>query len=326
MKRILISGVAGLIGSHLADAMLKQGYLVTGLDNLSSGRIDNIAHARKNSRFVFRRADVANRDGLRRAVKGRRFDIVVHMAASKKIGQTGSSLKVLRNNLDSTVNMLDIAKRDNAKFIFASTSDVYGRSKDLPFNEEGDCVIGPSYIKRWAYAISKLYCESLVFAYRYEYGLKVVVLRYFGCFGSRANFGPSGGHVPLFIKKALNGRTIEIHGSGTQTRSMGHIDDIVRGTITAIENDRAAGEIINIGSDEEMSVKDSAMVIVETAKKMGKARSAKIRHIPMKTVFGAYKEISRRVPDLRKAGALLGYKPEIAFREAVRIVVREMAG
>ena len=221
MRKVLISGIFALIGRHLADKMLEAGYLVTGLDNLSTGRLDNIKNALKYDRFIFKKADIGNSAILKKAIKGLKFDVIVHMAASKKIGEADSSLKVLTNNLNSTVNMLDIAKECRAKFIFASTSDVYGCSTDLPFKEDGKCVIGPSYVKRWSYAMSKLYCENLVFSYSYEYGLKVVVLRYFGCFGSRSNYGPSGGHVPLFIRRALNGQTIEIHGDGKQTRSMG---------------------------------------------------------------------------------------------------------
>lgn len=327
MKRVLISGVCGLIGSHLADKMLEAGYSVTGLDDLSAGRMANIKDALKDRRFLFRKSDVSDKTALKNAVRNLKFDIVAHMAASKKPAEADSSLKVIKNNLDSTVNMLDIAKRDRAKFIFASTSDVYGRSRDLPFREDGDCVIGPSYIKRWSYAISKLYCENLVFSYSYEYGMKAVVLRYFGCFSARANPGPSGGHVPLFIKRAFAGKEIIIHGDGRQTRSMGYVGDVIEGTLAAIENNNAVGEIINIGTNEEMSVEDSAKIIIKAAKKVSyKAKNTRIKYIPMKKVFGDYREIPRRVPDLKKAKKLLGYEPTVSFKKAVEIVVREMAG
>lgn len=326
MKRVLISGVAGLIGSHLADRMLAEGYSVVGLDDLSAGRRGNIRQALKSKRFVFRRADVSDAARLARAIRGKHFDIVVHLAASKKIGESGSSLKVLKNNYDSTVNMLEAARRNKAKFIFASTSDVYGVSKDLPFREDGDSVIGPSHIKRWSYAMSKLHGEHLAFAYSQQYGIPVVVIRYFGCFSARSNHGPSGGHVPLFIRQALDGGTIVIHGDGRQTRSMGSVDDVARATLLAIENKKAAGQIINIGTDEEISVRDSARIIIGVAKRFSKkAKRAGIRHIPMKKVFGDYKEISRRVPDLSKARRLLGYRPTVSFRKAVEQAAKEMA-
>ena len=325
MKRVLISGTAGLIGSHLTDKMLEEGYKVIGVDNMSAGRMSNLKTALKNRNFTFKRADISDMKDVSRKLKGLKFDIVVHMAASKKIGESGSSLKVLTNNLESTINMLELARKQKAKFIFASTSDVYGVSTDLPFREDGNVVLGPSYIKRWSYAVSKLYCEHLVFAYHHDLGLPVVVLRYFGCFGSRSNYGPSGGHVPMFIKKALDGETITIHGDGKQTRSMAYVDDVVDGTFLAIKNDKAIGNIINIGSNEEINVKNTAAMILTIAKKLSdKAVKSKVEYIPMKKVFGDYKEISRRVPDLSKAKRILGYRPVTTFRRAVEVTAADM--
>lgn len=327
MKKVLISGVCGLIGSHLADEMLRKGYRVTGVDDLSAGRMDNIRKALGNKNFVFKKLDITNPKKLSSAFKGARFDIVVHMAASKKIGESGSSLKVLTNNVDSTLALLELARKHKAKFIFASTSDVYGVSEDLPFREDGNIVLGPSYIKRWSYAASKLYCEHLVFAYHHDFGMPVVVLRFFGCFSSKSNYGPSGGHVPMFINEALRGGVITIHGDGAQTRSMTHVSDIVRGTMSAIEHNKAVGQIINIGTDEEISVRDSANMILKTARQISeRADKAKIKYIPMKKVFGDYKEIRRRVPDLSKARKMLGYKPAISFRKAIEITAADMAG
>lgn len=325
MKRALITGVAGLIGSHLADKMLENGYSVTGVDDLSAGRLNNLRTALENRKFRFMRFDASRKAEVVKKLGASKFDVVVHLAASKKIGEAGSSLKVLTNNLDSTVNMLELARKNKAKFIFASTSDVYGVSADLPFREDGDVVLGPSYIKRWSYAVSKLYCEHLVFAYHHDLGMPVVVLRYFGCFSSRSNYGPSGGHVPMFIKRALDGKNIVIHGDGSQTRSMTHVSDVVKGTFLAIESKKAVGQIINIGSDEEISVKGSADIILGIAKKLSpKAGKVKLEYVPMKDVFGDYKEIRRRIPSLKKAGELLGYKPQADFRKAVKMVAVEM--
>jgi UDP-glucose 4-epimerase len=326
MKRVLITGVAGLIGSHLADKMLDAHYHVTGVDNMLAGRMDNIKLALRSKAFTFKKLDISDKVAIRKKLGGLRFDIIVHLAASKKIGESGSSLKVLTNNLESTVNMLELAKKHKAKFIFASTSDVYGVSKDLPFREDGNVVLGPSYIKRWSYAVSKLYCEHMVFAYHHDFGLPVVVLRYFGCFSSRSNYGPSGGHVPMFIKKALDGDVITIHGDGSQTRSMTHVADVVNGTFLAIKNDKAIGNIINIGSNEEISVRGSADIIMDTARRLSpKTKRSKIEYVPMKKVFGDYKEIARRIPSLAKAKELLGYKPKMDFKKAVKIVALEMS-
>lgn len=326
MKRVLITGAAGLIGSHLADKMLDAGYAVTGVDNMSAGRIYNIKKAMGSRNFTFKRMDISRKDEISGKLAGRKFDIIIHMAASKKIDESGSSLKVLTNNVDSTVNMLELAKKNRAKFIFASTSDVYGVSKDLPFREDGNIVLGPSYIKRWSYAASKLYCEHLTFAYHHDYKLPAVVLRYFGCFGSRSNYGPSGGHVPMFIKNALDGEAIFIHGDGSQTRSMAYIGDVIEGTFLAVGSKKAVGNIINIGSAEELSVKDTADMIIGIAKKFSaKASRTKIRYIPMRKVFGEYREIARRVPNLDRAKKLLGYKPKTKLKKAIEIVAGEMA-
>lgn len=325
MKRALISGAAGLIGSHLTDKMLEKGYRVVGVDNMSAGRMSNLKAALKNRNFTFKRADISNVKDVARKLKGLNFDIVIHMAASKKIGETGSSLNVLTNNVESTVNMLDLAKKNKAKFVFASTSDVYGASRDLPFREDGNVVLGPSHIKRWSYAASKFYCEHLVFAYHHDFRLPVVVIRFFGCFSSRSNYGPSGGHVPMFIRQALDGGVITIHGSGSQTRSMTHVDDVVRGAMSAIERAQAVGQVINIGSAEEISVKDSAKIIIDSARRLSRrAGKAKMRHISMRKVFGDYKEIRRRVPDLSKAKRILGYRPVTTFRDAVEITLTDM--
>lgn len=326
MKRAFISGVSGLIGSHLADVLLEKGYFVFGTDNFLSGSIDNIKNALKNKNFVFKNIDVLDKEKLFRAVSGKKFDVVIHMAASKKIGESGSRLGVLLNNTASTLNLMELARRLGAKFVFASTSDVYGMSDKLPFNEEGNSVLGPSSIKRWSYAVSKLYSEHLVFGYVEEMGLKAVILRYFGCFGARANKSASGGHIPLFMAEALKGGTITIHGDGKQTRSMAYITDIIDGTIRAIENKKAVGEIINIGSREEVRVKDSAIMILRAARGITpRASNTRIEYVPMKKVFGNYREISRRVPDLGKAKALLGYVPHKRLKEAVEMALKEMA-
>jgi UDP-glucose 4-epimerase len=306
--------------------MLEHGYRVVGVDDLSAGRMSNLKAARRSGNFTFRRINISGKAEVTKRLAGLKFDIVVHMAASKKIGETGSSLNVLTNNAASTVNMLDLARKHKAKFIFASTSDVYGVSRDLPFREDGNVVLGPSYIKRWSYAVSKLYCEHLAFAYHHDFNMPVVVLRFFGCFSSRSNYGPSGGHVPMFIKQALDGGVITIHGDGAQTRSMTHAGDVVRGAMSAIERAQAVGQVINIGSAEEVSVKDSAKIIIDAARRFSRrAGKAKIRYIPMRKVFGDYKEIRRRVPDLSKAKRILGYRPVTTFRNAVEITAADMA-
>ncbi|HNQ60808.1 MAG TPA: GDP-mannose 4,6-dehydratase, partial [Bacteroidia bacterium] len=218
-----------------------------------------------------------------------------------------------------TENVFEVAKMWGCKVVYASTSDVYGMSAELPLKEDGDLLLGPSMIRRWNYAVSKLYGEQMAYAYYQDYDVPIVVLRYFGGFSARSSFAWSGGHIPIFIRAILNDEEVIIHGDGSQTRSMGFVDDLVNGTILAIHSEKAVGEIINIGNDEELSVLESSHLIHELAKSQKKL---KIKFLPMNEVFGKYKDILRRIPDLTKAKNLLGYEPKVNLREAIQITIQ----
>lgn len=309
-----------MIGSHLLDALLDaQVYEVIGIDNLSFGKIENIAHALRNPRFTFYRVDVLDFEALR--ILGKDADSIVHLAAVKKIGEADSSLPTLRANTKGTENILEVAKMWRSKVILASTSDVYGMSLDVPHNEDGDLLLGPSMIKRWSYAISKLYSEQLAFAYYADFGVPIVIIRYFGGFSPRSSFAWSGGHVPIFIHAVLNDEEVIIHGDGTQTRSMGYVTDLVDGTVLAMENEKAIGELINIGNDEEMTILDTAKLIHRLA---NTGRDLKLKYVPFSEVFGKYKDVMRRVPDLTKAKRILGYSPKVSVRQAIELTIDEI--
>lgn len=316
MRNVLITGVAGMIGSHLLDALLRDGYRVTGMDSLSVGKMDNIRHNLPNKSFKFIKADILDQKSLKDASNG--ADMIIHLAARKKIAEDGDALNTLRVNCEGTKNVFEAARKEKIKVIFASTSDVYGVSQDLPFKEGGNLLIGPPTAKRWAYAVSKLYGEQLALTYYKELGVPASVIRYFGCFSPRSSFTWSGGHIPVFIEAVLADREVIIHGDGTQTRSMGYIDDIVYGTMLAMKKPGAAGEIINIGNDEEISVINSAYLIHKVAQT---GKRLKIKFIPHRKIFGDYKDIMRRIPDLSKAKKLLGYVPRVSFEEAIKKVI-----
>jgi UDP-glucose 4-epimerase len=319
MKNILITGVAGMIGSHLLDEILKRNYNVVGIDNLSYGNFENIVHNINNPNFKFYSVDVSDFETLK--ILGKDIDIIVHLAAFKKIGEKDLSMPTFKINCNGTENIFEVAKMWGCKVVFASTSDVYGMSPDLPLREDGDLLIGPSMIKRWSYAVSKLYGEQLAFAYYHDYKVPVVIIRYFGGFSPRSNFSWSGGHVPIFIRSVLEDKEIIIHGDGTQTRSMGFVSDLVDGTLLAIENDNAIGEIINIGNDEELSVIDTAHLIYRIA---NTGNSPKIKFIEMSEIFGEYKDIMRRIPDLSKAKLLIGFQPKVKLEEAIKATIKEI--
>lgn len=315
MKRVLITGVAGMIGSHLLDALLENNkYIVIGIDNFSYGKKANISHHLQDPRFTFYRVDISDFETLK--ILTRDVDIIVHLAAVKKIGEADSSMDTLRVNEHGTRNILEVARMWGCKVFFASTSDVYGMSPDLPFREDGDLLLGPSMIKRWSYAVSKLYSEQMAFAYYKDYGVPIVVIRYFGGFSPRSSFSWSGGHIPIFVDAVLKDREVPIHGDGSQSRSMAYVDDLISGSLQAMENEKAVGEIINLGNDEELSVLESARLIHEIAET---GLELKLKFIPMEEVFGKkYKDILRRRPDLTKAKRLLDYEPRITMREAIR--------
>ncbi len=320
MKKILITGAAGMIGSHLADCLLEKGFQVVGIDDLSVGKLENIKHNFSNNNFSFHKVDILDFRTLNSA--GKDADTIFHLAAKKKIGENGYRFDVLMVNTKGTENVLEIAKNSKAKVIFGSSSDVYGMTPSLPMKEDDDLLLGPSMIKRWSYAVSKLYGEQLCFAYLKKYQVPVVVLRYFGAFSPRASFTWTSGHIPLFIDAILKDEPVIIHGNGTQTRSMGYVSDLVAGTILAAENDSGTGEIINVGSSEEMSIVDSAYLIKDLVNKLGGfKRELKIKWTPFEAVFGKYRDIARRVPDLTKAKFLLGYEPKVSLREGLTMTI-----
>ncbi len=320
MKKILVTGVAGMVGSHLVDELLEQGgYEIIGIDNLCFGRKDNIIHNIGNPFFKFYNVDVLDMETLK--ILGKDVDIIVHLAAVKKISEKESALPTLQINNKGTENVLELARMWGSKLIFSSTSDVYGMSLDIPFKEDGDLLIGPSMIKRWSYAVSKIFDEQLAYGYFRTYGVPVVILRYFGGFSPRSSFTWSGGHIPIFINAILKDEELVIHGDGTQTRSMAYVSDLVHGTVLAMENDQAVGEIINLGNDEEMSVIDTAYLIHSLA---ATGRELKVKFVPMEEVFGKYRDITRRIPDLSKARRLLGYSPRVNIREAISSTIAEV--
>ena len=322
MKKILITGVAGMIGSHLLDELLEnRDYEIIGIDNFCFGHKENIKHNLDNPNFKFYPIDIFDFDNLKILAKD--VDIIVHLAAVKKIDEKTPGLPTLTTNVTGTENIFKVATMWNCKVVFASTSDVYGMSPDLPFREDGDLLLGPSMIKRWAYAVSKLYGEQLAYAYYKDVGVPTVIIRYFGGYSNRSKLLWSGGHIPIFIDAVLKDKEVPIHGDGTQTRSMAFITDIVDGTVKAIENEKAVGEIINLGTQEQISVIDSARIIHKIA---NTGRKLKIKKIPLKDIFGSYKDIERREPDLTKARSLLGYKPKISFEEGIQLTLNTMAG
>jgi UDP-glucose 4-epimerase len=319
-KVALITGVAGFLGSHLADVLLSAGYEVIGVDNLSQGSLRNIAAAQRKPRFSFHQVDVRNLDGLRQVSRG--ASIIAHLAAFK-IPRYGNAIETLLINSEGSKNVLQIAVENKAKFVLASTSDVYGKNADIPFSEESDSVLGSSKVARWSYAVSKLYDEHLALAFADTYGISVNIVRIFGSYGPRQNLTWWGGPQSVFINAILADESIPIHGDGQQTRSFTFVSDTVAG-IAAVMDRGADGEIFNIGASEEICIADLARLIHQLA---GSPTPLRLDFIPYASINGTrYEDVRRRVPDTTKAKTLLGFEAKIDLRDGLRRTIEWQRG
>lgn len=313
-KNILITGCAGFIGSNLAETLLSRNYSVVGLDDFCVGCEENMTEFRQHPCFTFHKGDARDVETVTRLAKG--MDWIVHLAAFK-IPLYESALKTLEINTKGTEACLKAAREVEAKVLFASSSDVYGKNQKMPFTEEEDLVIGSPLVKRWSYAASKIFDEQLCFAYIEEYGVPVVILRYFNSYGPRQPWRTDGkircGPQSLFIEAVLRSKEMIIYGDGSQKRCFTYIDDAVRGTILAMESEKSCGQIFNIGNDKtEISILDLARLIKRLS---GTSGELKVRFVSHKEHFGKFEDVERRIPNLTKARTILGYEPEIGNEE-----------
>lgn len=311
-KRVLVTGVAGFLGSNLLSTLLAQGHEVVGIDNLSMGSMSNIAAHIGNPAFRFLQRDVTLPETF--ADLGSGFGGVIHLAAYK-IPRYGKAIDTLRINYRGTENVLECAVANNAKCTIASTSDVYGRNPKLPFSETDESVIGSSKVPRWGYAVSKLMDEHMAFAYQDDFGIPVTVLRFFGSYGPHQHLSWWGGPQSVFIDSALKGDELPIHGDGLQTRSFTFVTDTVAGIYAAAMRDEANGEILNIGSTHEVTI----LHLAETVWRLTNPGSpSRVRLVPYETFTGKrYEDVRRRVPDVSLCERLLGVKAKVGLEEGL---------
>ncbi len=301
--RVLITGGAGFIGSHLADAYLARGDEVFVLDDLSTGSIDNIRHIRGHVRFHYTIESVHHAATVAELVD--QCDVVFHLAAAVGVRLiVESPVRTIETNVHGTEVVLAAANKKKKKVMIASTSEVYGLSTDIPFREDGCLVLGPTSKGRWSYACSKAIDEFLAFAYWRERKLPTVIVRLFNTVGPRQT-GQYGMVVPTFIKQALTGRPITIHGDGTQSRCFTDVSDVVAALVALMDHPAAVGEVFNIGSSEEVSIEALAQRV-----KMLTGSPSEIVHIPFEKAYGeGFEDMPRRVPDITKIHTLIGYRP-----------------
>lgn len=318
--KVLVTGVAGFIGSNLAAELLRRGYGVRGLDNLSQGTMLNLAGVVEDPGFELHRADVRDEAAVAQAAEG--CDVIVHLAAYKIPRYTDAYDTLMINGMGSE-NVAQAAAKVGAKVVAASTSDVYGKNSDVPFREEMDSVIGSPDVKRWAYAISKMFEEQLLLACNERFGLDVVLLRFFGGYGPNQNLTWWGGPQSVFIERALDDEPIPLHGDGTQTRSFTYVSDHVAGIIAAIERPQANNLVLNVGVTEEIRIADLGRLIWRLVH--GDDDKPKLEFMPYET-FGKYEDVMRRLPDISRAREVLGFEPEIDLETGLERTIRWQIG
>jgi len=313
--KILITGAAGTIGSHLVDIMLATGHNVMGVDNLSYGNMDNLVEAIDNPNFTFIKTNVEDMHDS--DVGLRTFDVIFHFASLKKVWDGSiASTNVMDINFNMTKSVTKKALDDNCKLIFASTSDIYGNSKT--FKEDDDITMGPPTTERYSYALSKWHSEQYILNLVKEKNIQAAIIRIFGCASPRSNKYWSGGHIPYFVTLALNNEDINIHGNGLQTRSISHSFDIAQGFKQAYDNfSKIKGTITNLGTDQQTTVKYVAEYIVKKTNSQ-----SKINFIPSKEIFGNYKEILVRFANTEKAENLLGYTRKYNTEQVIDDIIK----
>jgi UDP-glucose 4-epimerase len=313
--RALITGGAGFIGSHLSGALLDAGHQVIVLDNLSTGSIDNIAHLKGRHGFEYHIDAVDNEPLLAELID--RADVVFHFAAAVGVKLiVERPVHTIETNVHGTEVVLKHANKKKKLVVIASTSEVYGKSENVPFREDSDLVMGPTPKHRWAYACSKAIDEFLALAYWKERKLPVIIVRFFNTVGPRQT-GQYGMVIPNFVRQALAGEPITVFGDGKQSRSFTHVYDVVHALIALVAEPKAIGQVINIGNTQEVSIRDLA----ERVKKMAKSNSA-IKLIPYDEAYeSGFEDMPRRLPDLSKIHAMIGYTPRHTLDDILADVI-----
>ena len=316
--KALITGGAGFIGSHLAEALLDRGDEVTIIDDLSTGRFENIEHLTSNPRFHFAIETITNETVMDRLVS--ECDMIFHLAAAVGVELiVHSPVRTIETNIVGTRAVLQVANRYRKKVIVASTSEVYGKAVTVPFREDDDRLMGPTTKSRWSYATSKAVDEFLALAYWKEKKLPTVVARFFNTVGPRQT-GQYGMVVPRFVAQALKGEPITVYGDGLQSRCFTHVSDTVRAVILLADNPNAVGQVFNVGSSEEIT-------ILELAQKVKKllGSDSDIVFIPYDEAYEeGFEDMRRRVPDTTKIRNLTGWETKYSLDDTILAVADYM--
>jgi UDP-glucose 4-epimerase len=312
---VLITGGAGFIGSHLAERLLADGDNVIVLDNLSTGSLKNIEALRRDPRFQFVKGDI--RDSTLVQLLTSRCEVVFHLAAAVGVQLIADApVHTIETNIAGTEVVLEAANKFGRRILLASSSEVYGKSEKVPFHEDDDFVLGGTAFSRWAYACSKAIDEFLAQAFHQQYGLSVVVARFFNTIGPRQT-GRYGMVVPRFVQWALKDEPVQIYGTGTQTRCFCYVQDLIDAVIALMQCDAAAGKVFNVGSCEEISMEALADRVILLAG----SRSIK-QFVPYVTAYGRpIEDMMRRVPSTDRIHKTIGWQPKTSLDQTLRIII-----
>jgi UDP-glucose 4-epimerase len=315
---VLITGGAGFIGSHLAEAMVQAGANVVAVDDLSTGSLDNIRSLLGRGDFQFVRENVRNASTMAALVD--RCDVVFHLAAAVGVQLiVDRPVHTIETNIHGSEVILDLANKFGRKVVIASTSEVYGKSTKVPFSEDDDTTLGSTRYTRWSYACSKMVDEFLALAYRDQYGLETIICRFFNTIGPRQT-GQYGMVVPRFVRAALSGQPLRVFGSGKQSRCFCNITDVITALQKLIDCPAAVGEVINVGSDESITIDDLAAKVIALT---GAASS--VVHISYEQAYGRpFDDMLVRVPDLTKIKRLIGYRPTYNLQQTLVQIIEHV--
>jgi UDP-glucose 4-epimerase len=318
--RVLITGGAGFIGSHLADAYVQRGDEVFVIDDLSTGTIENIRHLKEHPKFHYTIDSVHNQPVAAEMVD--QCDVVVHLAAAVGVKLiVESPVRTIETNVRGTEVMLALANKKKKKVLIASTSEVYGLSADVPFREDGNLVMGATTKGRWSYACSKAIDEFLALAYWREKKLPTTIVRLFNTVGPRQT-GRYGMVIPTFVKQALAGRPITVYGNGNQTRCFGYVGDVVGALVKLMDHPESVGQVFNIGSTEEISI----LQLAEKVKELTDSAS-EIVFVPYDEAYEeGFEDMPRRVPDTSKIKDLVGFSPSMSLTGILQSVINYHSG
>jgi UDP-glucose 4-epimerase len=314
-EKILITGGAGFIGSHLSDLLVHNGYSVTAIDDLSTGRTENIEHLLPLPNFKLVRETIMNPLVLDRLTS--EADMVIHLAAAVGVKLiVEDPVRTIATNIMGSEAVLTTANRYGCKVLIASTSEVYGKGVKVPFCEEDDSLMGSTTHSRWAYATSKAVDEFLGLAFHKQFGLPVIVMRFFNTVGPRQT-GRYGMVVPRFVRQALLDEPISVYGDGNQSRCFADVSDVVWAISKLAQHPDAVGQVFNVGSTQEVSILGLAQKVIEMT-----GSSSEIEYIPYEDAYApGFEDMQRRVPSIEKISRLIGFKPRYTLEDTLRRVI-----